>query len=57
MPNKAEIIQYLEQEKERLTALVLYLESQGVGNPQYHQLDNCKKELKTVISQLERLNK
>ncbi|MEG5159568.1 hypothetical protein QUB37_03845 [Microcoleus sp. AT3-A2] len=46
---------HLEGRKEQLNALIKHLETRGDEHPQYGQLDNCKIEFQTVISQLDKL--
>lgn len=46
---------HLEWRKHQLDALIKTLENRGESHPQYHQLNSCKAEYQTVISQLNKL--
>ena len=47
----------LEQKKEQLNALILFLTKAGPANPQYHRISNCQCEYELTVSQLIQLNK
>ncbi|MCC3473312.1 MAG: hypothetical protein JGK10_16315 [Microcoleus sp. PH2017_13_LAR_U_A] len=55
--DKYAVLEHLQERKQQLHALILYLQSSGETHSQYDQLAKCKAEYELVISQLQRLQK
>ena len=50
-------INELEQKKEQLDALILFLKKAGSQNPQYYQIENCETEYELANFQIDQLKK